>query len=133
MNGESIERVDKFYDLGLVFSSKLSFSDDSAFRTAKAKITLGLIKRLTASLGTLKKLLTLYTSLVRSKLEYSNIIWSPTYSYIRDDSGKKIQRRFLHFLDNYSNLNYDELCQKYDVEKLQDRRNQNRLCFAMTS
>ena len=74
INGTPIERVSMFNDLDIIFDPRLSFVDDHSFRLARARATLGLIKRLSPTFKNPKTLLTLFNSLVRSNLKYGNLL-----------------------------------------------------------
>jgi len=73
-----LERIDKIKDLGVVFDSRLKFADHIKEKVKKANSILGLIKRnfnnMPCNAG-----VTLYKSLVRSHLEYAEVVWSPHY------------------------------------------------------
>ena len=75
-----IERVKKFNDFGVIFNEKFDFNDDINFRLAKARSTLGVIKRTASEFNNLTALRTLYVALVRSRLEYCSQIWAPFYT-----------------------------------------------------
>ena len=76
IDGNNIERVYKFNDLGVIFNSKLNFNDDCTFRVSKAKSMLGFVKRQTSELRDPEILKSLYCSLVRSNVEYCSQVWS---------------------------------------------------------
>ena len=64
-------------DLGVLFSSDLSWSSHYRAITAKAYQTLGLIRRTFSSLIPIKVKKQLYLSLVRSRLTYCSPVWRP--------------------------------------------------------
>ena len=74
MNGQYLEDVEEEKDLGVLVDNELKFHKQVAAVVKNANSKLGLIKKSFATLdvGTLPLL---YTSLVRSKLEYGNLIW----------------------------------------------------------
>ena len=73
-----LERIDKIKDLGVVFDSKLKFADHIKEKVKKANSMLGLIKRNFSNMPC-NACVTLYKSLVRSHLEYAEVVWSPHY------------------------------------------------------
>jgi hypothetical protein len=77
-------------DLGIWFDSRL------VFVAALLKL-FGFLFRSCNEFRSVKCLTTLYFSLVRSRLEYGSIIWSPYYvTYIK--SIESVQRKFLKYL-----------------------------------
>ena len=70
---------------------------------------------------------TLYTSLVRSKLEYNTLIWSP-YLNFQIQSLDNIQNRFLRFmafkcnLTHMQNYPYQLLLHFFNIDSLSKRR-----------
>ena len=97
LNGKVIPCLDQCKDLGVVFSSNLSWSRHYSAIAAKAYRKLGLIRR-TFSISTpanIKK--QLYLSLVRSQLSYCSPVWRP--HLIKDvKSIESIQRRATKYI-----------------------------------
>ena len=122
VNDNTIEKVNKFHDLGVTFNCKFDFNDDLIFRISKAKSTVGVIKRMAHEFNYPTALKTLYTALVRSKLEYCSVVWSPYYT-VATNSIENIQKSFLRFL-NRSNesTSYNDLCKKFGFDQLHIRR-----------
>ena len=76
-----------------------------------------------------KTLLTLFSSLVRSNLEYGSLLWSSS-SIVFCDKVERMQRNFLRFLDFYqSDCSYYDLCKKFNVDTLHLRRMVSSIMF----
>ena len=74
MNGQYLKDVEDEKDLGVLIDSALKFHKQTAASVKNANSRLGLIRKTFASLDE-KTLPLLFKSLVRSKLEYGNLIW----------------------------------------------------------
>ena len=88
---QKLETCEEEKDLGITFDSNLNFDKHISNVTKKANQMLGLIKRTFTYLDK-DMFLKLYKALVRSHLEYGNVIWSP---YLKRQSiqVERIQRR----------------------------------------
>ena len=73
MNENKLDPVDEEKDLGVLIDDQLKFPRQAASAAKKANRVLGLVKKTFAKLDK-QTLPLLYTSLVRSHLEYGNII-----------------------------------------------------------
>lgn len=88
--------VDQFKDLGVIFSSNLSFNKHIDYVISKANSMLAYIKRNSRDFRDPYTIKTLYTSYVRSNLEYASVIWSPYYA-VHSNRIETIQKKFLIF------------------------------------
>ncbi|XP_044586008.1 uncharacterized protein LOC123266045 [Cotesia glomerata] len=128
INGVVLQRVSCCRDLGVNFDSKLAFSQHYRSIALSATKTLGFVIRATKDFKNLNTIKLLFESLVRPKLEYAALVWSPTYKrHIM--SLEKVQRRFLKYLSWKKNgtypaigIDYLELCADAGVLTLEERR-----------
>ena len=72
-----LEQVECFEYLGVILSSKLSFSQHIDSVCSKARKILGLLYRRFYNNASKDTLLQLYLSLVRPHLEYASPVWNP--------------------------------------------------------
>ena len=96
-DGKPINRVDIVRDLGVLFDSKLTFSQHISACCSKALRMLGFVKRNTRDFKNIFTIRVLYLTLVRPHLEGSTIIWSP-YFNIYIDKLESVQRKFLRYI-----------------------------------
>ena len=115
-------------DLGILVDHQLNFKKHIEFITQKANRTLGVIKRHFKYLPE-KYFVTLYKTMVRSKLEYGNVIWSPIFEADRDKI-ERIQRRATRCLKRIKHLNYAERLRKLKLPTLDFRRKRGDLIQA---
>ena len=128
LNNIPLKLVTDIKDLGILFDTKLSFTNHISTITNKARKMLGFIFRIGKhfSAQTLK---ILYCAYVRSHLEYAAVLWSPFYN-IHIQSIESVQNRFVrcisHKLYAYSNnpflLDNTEVCNILNIKSLSDRR-----------
>jgi hypothetical protein len=76
---------------------KMSFSEHVEVMVGKAFVMLGFIKRLSFELREPYTLKSLYTPLVRLKLEYVSCVWSPFYD-LHVDKVESVQRQLYDLL-----------------------------------
>jgi hypothetical protein len=79
LGGTVVDRVSSINDLGVIMDEKMTFLEHVDLMVAKAFLMLGFIRRLSLEFRDPYTLKSLYTSLVRSKLEYASCVWNPIY------------------------------------------------------
>lgn len=114
VNSHLLNRVDKIKDLGVLFDQKLSFVPYVTNTSMRCHRLLGYVLRNSRGLS-FDAFCLLYTSLVRSLLEYGSIVWSPIYE-VHIDTLERVQRKFLSYC-RYRFPNID-----IDIPSLRDRR-----------
>ena len=77
MNGIEIKLTNHFKDLGIIFSSDLSWTHQYQQIITKAYQKLGLIRRTFSALTPAHTKKLLYLALIRSQLTYCSQIWRP--------------------------------------------------------
>jgi hypothetical protein len=128
LNGQDMERCDKFNDLGVLFDKKLTFIPHIDIIVSKASSRLGLIKRWAKELNDPYVTKSLYVGLVRSVLEFACQVWNPFYStHIKRI--ESVQKQFLLFALKSLNWNdnlrlppYKHRLLLLDMNTLEDRR-----------
>jgi hypothetical protein len=79
-----LDRVSSINDFGVIIDEKMTFSEHVVVMVAKAFAMLGFIGRLSLEFGDLYTLKSLYTCLVRPKLENASCVWNPSYDVLVD-------------------------------------------------
>ena len=128
MNGEKLEKVKEEKDLGVIVDSQLKFHKHTAAAVKKANMKLGMIKKSFAYLDE-NILPILYMSLVRSHLEYGNLIWGP---HFKGDAVavEKVQRRATKLVKTIKDLTYEERLRHLNLPSLKHRRRRGDMIFA---
>lgn len=131
INGVPLNRVYVVKDLGVLFDSTLSFRAHYDSIVARANRIAGFILRTTKPFQRTKSVVTLYTSLCRSILEYCSSIWSPCYSVHRNRI-ESVQKRFLRHLCSRHGLRrslpeYGDRLHRFKLADLESRRRVNDL------
>lgn len=123
----SLERVHVIKDLGISFDSKLLFNLHILAIKNKALSVFGMIKRNCSQFNNPFTFKCLYTSLIRSILEYAPIIWENN-SNGHSDQLEKIQNKVLRFICIKSNIprtphsGYEQILNILHLESLKSRR-----------
>jgi hypothetical protein len=121
-------------DLGVLFDEKFLFSGHIVEICKVAYRNLGFLCRSGSFLKNIDSFKLLYCSLVRSRLEFGNIVWYPYQNYLYDLI-EKIQVKFLRFLyfklmGVYSfTVPYSALLLIFGMERLSRRRDVGMLVF----
>ena len=99
LNNSRISSSDHHRDLGVVFSTDLSWSQHYANISSKSYRLLGLLRRSFSPFNSVPTKKTLYLSLIKSQLSYASQIWRP--HLIKDICLlERIQRRATKFILN---------------------------------
>lgn len=97
LNGHIIERVSQIRDLGVILDNKLTFNPHREFIQNKAKAALHFVKRQSHYFDS-DIIKMLYTSLVRSNVEFASSIWLP-HHITHVASIESIQKRMVIVLN----------------------------------
>jgi len=120
LNSTVIDSVISHKDLGIIFDNHLKFHDHTTEVTAKANRLLGLIRKSFEYLEP-DMLVTLFVTIVRPTLEYSNPVWGP--QFILDQRKlEKVQRRATRLLPSLADKPYPERLSLLQLPSLQYRR-----------
>jgi hypothetical protein len=94
INGRILSRSNLVRDLGVIFDSRLSFTDHIESIVNSSFKSLGFVLRNGKEFSDVDTLKLLYFTCVRSRLEYASLVWSPMYNN-HIASLERVQRRFL--------------------------------------
>ncbi|GBO21125.1 hypothetical protein AVEN_271152-1 [Araneus ventricosus] len=97
INDLVLSRCDSVTALGIIFDTKLDFSQHINSMVSKAYHRFGFLKRKTKEFSSEIALKVLYYTHVRSSLEYCSIIWDPNYRN-KIEIIERIQNNFLRYL-----------------------------------
>jgi len=114
-----LERGNKVLDLGVWFDEKLSFSEHIQTKINKANMMLGIIKRNFKHL-TVPTFILLYTSMVRSHLDYCSSVWAP-YKKGDIEALEKVQKKATKILPAMKRLPYSERLKACQIPTLHYR------------
>ena len=115
-----LESVDEECDLGMNFMRDLKFSQHITKKVNRANSMLAFVKRKFEYLDN-HSFLRLYTALVRTHLEFTNVVWHP---YLRKDieSIKRVQMRATKLVSNVKDLPYETRLKELKLPTLAHRR-----------
>ena len=125
INESIVERVTLIKDLGVTFTYNLNFSVHISNVTKKSLQMFGFMKRVLKPINDPHVFLTLYHTLIRSRLEYCSFVWSPKEQTMRDKL-ERVQRKFVKFISFKCNISsdllYQQKCQYFNLQTLESRR-----------
>ena len=117
---KGMESTDHEKDIGVIIDNKLSFEKYISEKVNKANSVMGVIRRTLEFLDQ-KTFKLLYTSLVRSHLEYANQVWNP-YLKKHIDMLENVQRKSTKLIPGLSNISYEERLKILNLPSLAYRR-----------
>ena len=119
-NNKKLDTCEAEKDLGITFDANLNFDNHISNITKKANQMLGIIKR-TFTFMDKQTFLLLYKALVRSHLEYGNVIWNP---YLKRQSIQieRIQRRATKLVPECKEMSYKQRLRYLKLHSLKGRR-----------
>lgn len=131
-NNATLNKVNLIKDLGVLFDQKMTFKSHILKITSQALKVLGCIHR-DSSFFSIETYKLLYSTLVRSILEYSSVVWNPVYD-VDKESIEKVQSKFLRqcaFMMGRSRGEYclRDILTELNLMSLEHRRVQLDLCF----
>lgn len=125
IDGFQLKTVKSKLDLGVVFDFAMTFVPHIEYIVPKAYKMLAFLRRFCSEFCDPYTLKYIYTSFVRSKLEYASVVWSPHVStYI--SRIERVQRIFIKFavrsLDYLEAVPYESKCLFIGLRSLEYRR-----------
>lgn len=122
-----LSRQNEIKDLGVIFDGAGNFNSHIDSICRRSKRSLGFVLRNSKDFKNTKTAVTLYSSFVKSLLEYASPIWSPT-SKVRIKQVESVQHKFLrfmarkHFGDMSDHIDYKLYERKLKLQSLEMRR-----------
>lgn len=132
-----LNRVSEHKDLGVIENTKLIMNQHIEKKYINiARGMLGLIKRSCGGVFQINTLRILYMALVRSHLDYANVVYNPSYD-VHKNRIESIQRQFVMYAlrhteqrdENYRLRPYIGRCNDINLESLERRRINSGILF----
>jgi len=138
MNNVAVENTDSMVDLGVTVVSNLKWNNHISAVIKKANSTLWMCIRNMGFNSPFKAKRTIYMALIRSKIEFNSVIWSP---HNKDDLTKLegVQRRSTNFMTKNPrrpsphHINYTERLKQCNLLPLSYRREVLDIIFFLKS
>ncbi|CAH2087231.1 unnamed protein product [Euphydryas editha] len=126
LNLDTLQEVSEIRDLGVVMDAQLRFKAHIDTVVKQAAKMLGFLKRNTKGFVSPKTKIILFNSLVRSKLEFASVVWSPPFATYSQRL-ESIQRSFTRHLAFHSSgishkATYDLRLKHFKMMSLYNRR-----------
>jgi len=115
-----IKSVDYQEDLGVIFSTNLSFSLHIKTTTASCFRVIGIIRRIFGNISE-KQFKILYKTMIRPKLDYCSSIYSPS-SNEDIEQLERVQKKMTKLVRGFSDKQYQERCLALKISSLKTRR-----------
>lgn len=133
INGIELQKVSKILDLGIVFDSRLNFKLHIEYIMPKVYSILAFVKRNCKEFTNPYTRKLLFTTFVRSKLDYGAIIWNPYYA-VHSNRIELVQKKFIKFALFSINFcspfpSYEARCRLIHLETLSNRRSKCSVIF----
>ena len=120
ISNTAIERTETFKLLGVVLSNKLDWSDHCEYLHTKGSQRLYLLVLLRRAGVPDHDILRIYTSMIRSVLEYTAPVWHTSLSQEKSERLESVQKRALHVV--YPDLSYRRALSLTGMHTLHQRR-----------
>lgn len=127
IKGDVLSSVKSIKDLGVVFDSKLTFSDHILQLSASCYKLLGFVIRSSKQFTKPEAMTSMFDCIIRSKLEYASAVWAP-YQKKYVEMLEQIQKKFLRFLYMRIHgvypqfMHHEDLLSETRYQSLQSRR-----------
>ena len=127
MDGKKLNQVYEEKDLGILMDNELKFHKHTYAAVKNARRNLGIIKKTFSFLDAVT-LTTLYQALVRSHLEYGNVVWGPTY---QGDikATESVQRKATKLVQGIKDLSYEDRLRRLQLPSLCHRRRRGDMIY----
>ena len=132
INGEDIDSTEEFNLLGLMMTSNISWDAHIKYIIRKANSRMWTIIRMRNSGVSVQILFEMFQLRVRSLLEYMCPACSGALSKQHILSIERVQKRYIKYIVGNSifrQSSYLEICQKFEMDTLEQRRNELCLTF----
>ena len=120
INNLPLEAVSSYKVLGLTLCDTLKWNDNTNDIVSKASKRLHILRVLKRAGVPPADLVTIYSALVRSVLEYSSVVWATCLPRFLIDQLEAIQKRALRIV--YPDLHYQQALMQANITSLEDRR-----------
>ena len=122
IDNQQLELVTSHKVLGLVIQNNLKWNNHIESIVAKASKRLHILRVLRRGGVEINDLITIYTALIRSLLEYCSVVWHHALPSYLSQELERIQKRALKII--VPALSYSEALQFLNLRKLDERRNE---------
>ena len=133
MNSIPIEVINSTKLLGTIISSDLKWDLNTASIVKKANARMELLRKV-ASFGTNpEELKNIYILFIRSLLEQSATVWHSSITEDNKEDLERVKKTALRIILGDGYISYEKALNKLDIEKLDERRENLCLRFALKS